>query len=101
MSRASSLGLQRGVSLSAYVVAAAAGPLRTRRSEGLAPLGMPHHLPVVDTDPEANSGVTDDELTGMAGPALVARLVKYMGLAAPLCTQADLGGMSDLHRTEN
>lgn len=35
-------------------------------------------MPVVDTAPEAQFGVTDEELTGLAG------LVKYLGLAEAL-----------------
>ena len=35
----------------------------------------------IDTAPEAQFGVSDEELTGLAGLALVARLVKYLGLA--------------------
>ncbi len=34
--------------------------------------------------PEAQFGVSDEELTGLAGLALVARLVKYLGLAEGL-----------------
>ena len=42
----------------------------------------------VDTTPEPRLGVAKEELTGLAGLALAAGLVKYLGLAEPLARRA-------------